>query len=52
MHRRPGGRAPTLIAADGSLMSETLYGLLIVSALLLAYRLRARPPSARPWCWG
>lgn len=34
---------PTLVAADGSLMSETLYGLLVVWALLLAYRVRHRP---------
>ena len=31
---------PVLIGADGSLMSETLYGLLIAAALLLAFRLR------------
>jgi 4-amino-4-deoxy-L-arabinose transferase-like glycosyltransferase len=31
---------PLLIAADGALMSETLYGLLIALVLLLAYRLR------------
>jgi asparagine N-glycosylation enzyme membrane subunit Stt3 len=34
---------PTLIAADGSLMSETLYGLLVGLALLAAYRFRDRP---------
>lgn len=34
---------PTLIGADGSLMSETLYGLLVGLALLVAYRLRDRP---------
>jgi len=34
---------PTLIAADGSLMSESLYGLLVALALLAAYRLRDRP---------
>lgn len=31
---------PTFVAADGSLMSETLYGFLIAFALLAAYRLR------------
>jgi 4-amino-4-deoxy-L-arabinose transferase-like glycosyltransferase len=34
---------PTLVAADGSLMSETLYGLLVGVALLVALRLRERP---------
>jgi 4-amino-4-deoxy-L-arabinose transferase-like glycosyltransferase len=34
---------PTLVAADGSLMSETLYGLWIALALLLALRLLDRP---------
>ncbi|MEA2365038.1 MAG: hypothetical protein QOI32_550 [Thermoleophilaceae bacterium] len=34
---------PTLIAADGSLMSETLYGLLVGVALLVALRLREHP---------
>jgi 4-amino-4-deoxy-L-arabinose transferase-like glycosyltransferase len=34
---------PTLVAADGSLMSETLYGLWVAVALLLAYRLLERP---------
>jgi 4-amino-4-deoxy-L-arabinose transferase-like glycosyltransferase len=33
---------PVLIAADGSLMSESLYGFLIAAALLLAFRLRER----------
>jgi len=33
---------PTLVAADGALMSESLYGLLIVAVLLLALRLRER----------
>jgi 4-amino-4-deoxy-L-arabinose transferase-like glycosyltransferase len=33
---------PVLIGADGSLMSESLYGLLITAALLLALRLRER----------
>lgn len=31
---------PTFVAADGSLMSETLYGLLVALSLLAAYRLR------------
>jgi 4-amino-4-deoxy-L-arabinose transferase-like glycosyltransferase len=34
---------PTLVAADGSLMSETLYGMLIAAALLAALRMRDRP---------
>jgi 4-amino-4-deoxy-L-arabinose transferase-like glycosyltransferase len=34
---------PTLVAADGSLMSESLYGLLVGVSLLLAYRLMDRP---------
>lgn len=34
---------PVLIAADGSLMSETLYGLLVAVALLIALRLRDAP---------
>jgi 4-amino-4-deoxy-L-arabinose transferase-like glycosyltransferase len=38
---------PTLIAADGSLMSESLYGLFAAVALLLAYRLLDRPTAAR-----
>ncbi len=38
---------PTLIAADGSLMSESLYGLFLAAALLLAYRLLDRPSAAR-----
>jgi 4-amino-4-deoxy-L-arabinose transferase-like glycosyltransferase len=36
---------PNLIAADGSLMSETLYGLLIAAALLLSLKLRDRPAT-------
>jgi hypothetical protein len=35
--------SPTLIARDGSLMSESLYGLLVVLALLAAYRVVDRP---------
>jgi 4-amino-4-deoxy-L-arabinose transferase-like glycosyltransferase len=38
---------PLLIAADGALMSETLYGLLIALVLLLAYRLRDEPTLRR-----
>ena len=34
---------PTLVAADGSLMSETLYGLIVGVALLVALRLADRP---------
>jgi 4-amino-4-deoxy-L-arabinose transferase-like glycosyltransferase len=33
---------PILIAADGALMSEALYGLLVATALLMALRLRER----------
>jgi 4-amino-4-deoxy-L-arabinose transferase-like glycosyltransferase len=38
---------PLLIAADGALMSETLYGLLIALALIAAYRVRDAPSPAR-----
>ena len=38
---------PTLVAADGSLMSETLYGLWVALMLLLAYRLLERPGTGR-----
>jgi 4-amino-4-deoxy-L-arabinose transferase-like glycosyltransferase len=34
---------PTLVAADGSLMSETLYGTFVAASLVLAYRLLDRP---------
>lgn len=34
---------PTLVAADGSLMSETLYGLIVGVAMLVALRLADRP---------
>ncbi|HEX8649116.1 MAG TPA: glycosyltransferase family 39 protein [Thermoleophilaceae bacterium] len=34
---------PLLIGADGSLMSETLYGMLVAAALLLALRMLERP---------
>lgn len=37
---------PLLIVTDGSLMSESLYGLLIALTMLAAYRLRDRPS---PW---
>jgi len=38
---------PTLIAADGALMSETLYGLLTAASLLAAYWLYDGPSLAR-----
>jgi hypothetical protein len=38
---------PLLIAADGSLRSESLYALLVTLALLLALRLRERPTATR-----
>jgi 4-amino-4-deoxy-L-arabinose transferase-like glycosyltransferase len=38
---------PNLIAADGALMSESLYGLLIALSLLAAYRLLASPKIDR-----
>ncbi len=38
---------PTLIAADGALMSETLYGLLTAASLLAAYRLVDVPGAGR-----
>jgi 4-amino-4-deoxy-L-arabinose transferase-like glycosyltransferase len=34
---------PVLVGADGSLMSESLYGLCVVLAMLAAYRLSDRP---------
>jgi 4-amino-4-deoxy-L-arabinose transferase-like glycosyltransferase len=37
---------PVLVTADASLMSETFYGLFVVLALLLAYRLIDKP---NPW---
>ena len=37
---------PLLVAADGSLRSESLYALLIAASLLAAYRLRDRPTTA------
>jgi 4-amino-4-deoxy-L-arabinose transferase-like glycosyltransferase len=57
--RRVGGRRvglvaagmaavhPTLVAADGSLMSETLAGLFVLFILLLGFRLLDRPTAAR-----
>jgi 4-amino-4-deoxy-L-arabinose transferase-like glycosyltransferase len=39
---------PILITADGALMSESLYGLLVAGALLLTLRLLDRPGPA-PW---
>jgi 4-amino-4-deoxy-L-arabinose transferase-like glycosyltransferase len=36
---------PILIGADGSLLAESLYGLLIAAALLAAYRLYERPTA-------
>jgi 4-amino-4-deoxy-L-arabinose transferase-like glycosyltransferase len=41
--------SPLLIAADGSLMSETLYVPLVVLALLLAHHARNRP-TILSWC--
>lgn len=38
---------PTLIAADGALMSESLYGALAAVTLLLAYRLVDEPGAGR-----
>jgi 4-amino-4-deoxy-L-arabinose transferase-like glycosyltransferase len=38
---------PVLIAADGSLMSESLYGMLVAAALLLALDLRVKPDVRR-----
>ena len=38
---------PMLWTAEGSLMSEGLYGLLLVGSLLAAFRLRERPTPAR-----
>ena len=42
-----GATHPLLIAADGSLMSETLYGFWVAAALLLALRLVERPTLGR-----
>ncbi len=38
---------PTLIAADGALMTESLYGMFAAAALLCAYRLVDAPGAAR-----
>jgi 4-amino-4-deoxy-L-arabinose transferase-like glycosyltransferase len=38
---------PLLIAADGALLSETLYGAVLVLALLAAWRLSERPSVSR-----
>jgi 4-amino-4-deoxy-L-arabinose transferase-like glycosyltransferase len=38
---------PVLIGADGAVMSESLFGLLVVLALLAAYRLAERPSAGR-----
>jgi 4-amino-4-deoxy-L-arabinose transferase-like glycosyltransferase len=42
-----GAIYPTLIAADGALMSETLYGTLVALSLLAAYRLLDAPSVGR-----
>jgi 4-amino-4-deoxy-L-arabinose transferase-like glycosyltransferase len=42
-----GAVYPTLIVADGALMSETLYGTLVALALLAAYRLVDAPSVGR-----
>ena len=42
-----GSVHPLLIAADGSLMSETLYGFWVATALLLTLRARERPTLGR-----
>jgi 4-amino-4-deoxy-L-arabinose transferase-like glycosyltransferase len=42
-----GAVYPTLIAADGALMSETLYGTLVALSLLAAYRLLDAPSAGR-----
>src|SRR4029078_10552721 len=39
--------SPTLIPADGALMSETLYGLLTAACLLAAYWLYDKPGLGR-----
>jgi hypothetical protein len=38
---------PLLIAADGALLSETLYGAIVAFTLLAAYRLAERPSAGR-----
>ena len=44
--------SPVLISADGAVMSETLLGLLVVLAALLAYRLREQPSIKRAGALG
>jgi hypothetical protein len=43
---------PTLIAADGALLSESLYGLLVAAGLLAAVRLGDRPTTGRALALG
>jgi 4-amino-4-deoxy-L-arabinose transferase-like glycosyltransferase len=43
---------PTLVAADGALMSETLYGLLTAASLLAAYWLYDEPSTERAVVFG
>jgi 4-amino-4-deoxy-L-arabinose transferase-like glycosyltransferase len=43
---------PTFVAADGSLMSESLYGLFVASALLAALALISQPSTARALALG
>ena len=38
---------PMLITADGAVMSESLFGLLLAAAMLAAYRLAEQPTTAR-----
>lgn len=42
-----GAIYPILIVADGSLLSESLYGVFIAGSLLLAYRLMDKPTTGR-----
>jgi 4-amino-4-deoxy-L-arabinose transferase-like glycosyltransferase len=43
---------PTLVAADGALMTESLYGLLVALMLLAAYRLLDEPTPGRALALG
>jgi hypothetical protein len=43
---------PILLRTDGSLMSETLYGLWVTATLILAYGLLERPSAARALALG
>jgi 4-amino-4-deoxy-L-arabinose transferase-like glycosyltransferase len=43
---------PILIVADGSLLSESLYGVFIAGSLLLAYRLVDKPTTGRAFALG